>query len=299
MHIFIKKTALFVVLFLFPLVLFEVYVRNQWIDPYDAKRAFLENEKNTCEVLVLGTSHAWAGVNPEWVSDNCLNVANAFQPFYYDYRILEKYVPQMESLKAIVLPMSYTSFFNKPSTYHQNLYSIYWGLSPYGEKMISDHSLVLSLGLKRLLERLINDENNFVNKGWLALEGEYDGSPKLAKNRLAHMHENMDMKNWDEAVSWLDKILALGEKHGLRMILFCPPYSSELNRQMESYPYNHRINDYLISLSKNKNVELLYFNNNEIYGNDLFKDADHLNTAGAFVLSNAIHEVLSNPITTN
>ncbi len=299
MHIFIKKSALFLVLFLLPLVLFEVYVRNQWIDPYDAKRAFLENEKSTCEVLILGTSHAWSGLNPEWVSKNCLNLANAFQPFYYDYQILEKYIPQMGSLNTIILPMSYTSFFNKPSAYHQNLYSIYWNLSPYGETMISDHSLVLSLGLERLVERLIDNENNFVNKGWLALEGEYNGSFKLAKMRLDLMHENMDMQNWDESVSWLNKILALGKEHKLRMVLYYPPYSKELNRQMEAYPFNQRINDYLTTLSGNDNIELHYFNNNEIYSNDLFKDADHLNAEGAFVLSSAIREILFNSITIN
>jgi len=297
MHIFIKKTALFVVLFLIPLFLFEGYVRTQWIDPFDAKRAFLENEKNTCEVLILGTSHAWVGLNPEWVSDNCLNLANAFQPFYYDYHILEKYAPVMPALKTIILPMSYTSFFSKPSAYHQNLYSIYWGLAPYGKPMISDHSLILSLGLKTLIERLLKGENNLVNRGWLELKGEFNGSPNLTKRRLKMMHDVMDMDNWEESVGWLNKILELAKEKDLRVVLFYPPYSREMNRQINEYPYEQKIEGYLNGLHDDENVELYYFNNNTLYGNQLFKDADHLNEKGARILSRTMKEIVSNPIT--
>ena len=271
----------------------EGYMRTPKFDPFGSKHAYLEENKNKCDVLIIGSSHAWAGLNPEWISPNAINIANAFQPLFYDYKILERYISEMDALEVVILPMSYTTFFNLPSAYHQDMYAVYWGFPVYGEKKLENYSLVLSLGIKSLFDRIINQEDNYQNKGWKEFTGNLDASPERTAKRVEMMHDVMSMDNWKENTSYFENIIRICRDHKKKVFLFYPPYTIELNQQIGASPYLLKMKSYLSGMEKQNGVVLYDFNDNEQYPDSLFMDADHLNRSGAKKLSDSVRQLIS------
>ena len=179
------------------------------------------------------------------------------------------------------------------------MYSIYWGLSPYGKKKVENYSLFISLGVHGILNQIDMNVDHFANNGWLEFHEKFNGSQEMTEARIGSMHEKMDKKNWEECIGWLEKIFAFCNDHDIRLILFAPPYSEELNNQIAEFPYQEKIDKFLADISSSSNLEFYDFNNNKVYVDSLFSDADHLNANGAKLLTDAFKEILSNPLSLN
>ncbi len=65
------------------------------------------------EILCLGSSHAYFGINPDFISPPCFNAAHPSQSLKYDFEIVKKYQDKWESLKVIVIPVDYFSLFSE------------------------------------------------------------------------------------------------------------------------------------------------------------------------------------------
>ncbi len=287
-------------LFLSPIVLLEVYLRQPSVDEFSAKYAFLEENIKSCEVLLMGSSHTQTGLNPEWLDMNSVNVANFSQPFYYDYRILEKYTQEMQSLKAVVLSLSYPVFYSAPTDRQENMYSIHWGLEPYsGKKNIDNYSAVLALGLENSIARIFNGENYYQHRGWYESEETFKGTLIEAENKVETWHGMMYDEEWEDCVGWLDRIIEKCEKYNIRLILYLPPFAKSLNDLIAEDHWLKKILSYCEKI-KNKNaVTFVNANDNEIYSDNLFRDPDHVNKNGAIILTKTINDALNTPLSNN
>lgn len=73
----------------------------------------MDKNSNSIEVLILGNSHAFDGINPKYIQYKTFNFAYHSQEFIFDELLVEKYIKQMKNLKCIVFTMSYFTLFEK------------------------------------------------------------------------------------------------------------------------------------------------------------------------------------------
>ena len=93
-----KPFLLKVFLFLLPVNLAIVAVELQLRtipNAYSLKKTQLDNLCEELEILCLGSSHAFFGINPVYFSKKAYNAANFSQTLDYDQKILEKYIDKM------------------------------------------------------------------------------------------------------------------------------------------------------------------------------------------------------------
>ena len=128
MRKFLKKILLYALPIILMAVAMELLV-EQIPNSYTYKRQYMEQHASEIQTLVLGSSYAYDGIDAELLP-SAFNLANSSQCFEDDYRLLSKYLLQMDSLKAVLLPLSYSSLQMVSSSNRRGYYTIYMDLYP-------------------------------------------------------------------------------------------------------------------------------------------------------------------------
>ena len=111
----------------------EVLIRNIPSDFKD-KRDYLEAHSNEIETLILGSSHSFHGLNPEFFSSKTYNAAFSSQILFYDLEILRRYESDLTELEWVILPISPPLLYSIPpekkifSEYYK--YQVEYDISP-------------------------------------------------------------------------------------------------------------------------------------------------------------------------
>ncbi len=74
---------------------------------YFTKKIAFEKQLPNLEILSVGSSNAYFGINPEYFSYPGYNFAFNAQSMYYDEALVMKYVDKMPKLKIVILPAIY------------------------------------------------------------------------------------------------------------------------------------------------------------------------------------------------
>jgi hypothetical protein len=74
---------------------------------YFTKKIAFEKQLPNLEILSVGSSNAYFGINPEYFSYPGYNFALSAQSMYYDEALVMKYVDKMPKLKIVILPAIY------------------------------------------------------------------------------------------------------------------------------------------------------------------------------------------------
>ena len=125
---FIKKISLYLLPIVILVIGLEVYVESI-PNSYTYKRQYMEKHAAKIQTLVLGSSYAYDGIDGELLP-SAFNLANSSQCFEDDYRLLAKYLPMMDSLQTVILPLSYSSLQMVSSSNRRGYYTIYMDLYP-------------------------------------------------------------------------------------------------------------------------------------------------------------------------
>lgn len=89
----------------------EYLVRNA-PNEYQYKAEWMEKNASRVETLILGTSHAFYGINPSYLGPNAFSLAASAQSLQYDEFLFFKYAPKCKNLKTVILPISYFTLFS-------------------------------------------------------------------------------------------------------------------------------------------------------------------------------------------
>jgi len=127
---FIQKTVLFILPLVILISPMEPLLRNIPND-YSYKMEYLTNNSNNITKLFLGNSHAFSGINPDYISGNSFNAGHLLQTIDLDYKILTKFDNNWKKLKIITIPIDYATLFasykNRDDAYKKN-YNIYYNM---------------------------------------------------------------------------------------------------------------------------------------------------------------------------
>ncbi len=306
-----KKFIIKIILFALPVlaasIAIEILLRKIPND-YVLKKQYLDRHAAEIETLILGSSHSYYGINPDYFSAKTYNAAYISQTLNYDYKILKKYLGNLKSLKHIVIPVSYAILFSKleagSESWRTKNYTIYYGFRP--SQSLTEYSEVLSNRFNVNMYRLIsyygsgNTNTSSSKLGWgtnykskKATDLAKTGTIAAKRHTRDHIHSGKYQQIFKENQQLLESVIQCCKEKAVRVLFLMPP-------AYETYRQHLNPDQLKITIETMKKLCSKY--NNCIYLNLLsdsnfvaadFYDADHLSEKGAKKLSEQINQILT------
>lgn len=241
-----------------------------------AKRDTVLRHKDSCEIIVLGSSHVAYGINPAFIGPNCYNLGSNSQDLYTARQLLEYLRPQLPKLKKVILCI--------------DVFSRGWCL----DRTSAEHICAAYTYLYGINYQLFNDRHNYLKK-CKALDNEplltvaningYLNPPKLNFTDTAESRVKLHLKSHNRECSQYAHIENIVKNKDLcsrlQIILLLPPLRRDYQ---ELLPPNLLAND-IRPLIADSTVRVLDFSSDSDFMFDDFYDFDHLNPRGAEKLS--------------
>lgn len=299
-----KKFLVLLIIFIFPvivtLIATEILLRNI-PNEYSIKKEYLDANSNNIEILVLGNSHTYRGVNPAYIKGEVYNAAFFSQSLDYDFAILNKYNGDWDNLRSIILPISYGSLYTNLDSgiesWRAKNYNIYFDLSK-GEEwkyLTETFSSPLKSNIFRINDYYFRnlDISPVTELGWYH-KGEDNLPQLLVENgkQAAERHTKKSNSLLKSNLDQLQNILSLAKQNKWKILFVTTPTFHTYWEHLSQNQMNNTIE--IISKLSLQNDFVKYYNfiDSPEFTKEDFDDADHLNGKGAAKFS----EILNNLI---
>ena len=285
---------------------------------YSYKNGWMTNNINKVKILNLGSSHGYYGIDPSIFSVKSFNAAYHTQSIKYDYFIFNKFYNQMDSLRVLILPISYPSLFVQEQIMGKSLmyYSIYYNCDYH--RFIPKYNLEIWHGLR--INKIINfflEGDNYLqcdelgygttNKYNMRCANWKNYGFKLAKSYTvkecyAYIIRNIVRNNYDylkilecmaePCMCQIQGMIKMCAKKNATVILLTMPTHITYRENIDSLQMD-------VTIKKCKKLEREY--NNVIYMNlfddsrfvdEDFFDTDHLDEFGATKLTMILKQTI-------
>lgn len=288
---FIKYTFLFILPFIIGAGIME-YLLRKIPNDYFIKNEYLTNNSAEIKILILGSSHSLNDLDPSLFHKKAYIGANVSQTLDIDYKVLQKFEDQLDSLEYIIIPISYHSLFSKLDTgiedWRSKYYNIYYNIkieqSPLKTPMILTGTM--KYNLQRLNTYYLKGQTADVNideLGMIKMKPCRD-LEKLKKEstKAANRHTSPNINYFlNENLKYLDEIIELANKMNAKVIFFTPPFHKEYRALLNQKQLDITIQA-IEKINNNKNV--FYYNFIDTYTEYQLQDfanGDHLSYLGA------------------
>lgn len=284
--------------------LYYKYNRN---DDTDTGKFY--NMPNKIQIANIGNSHGLCSFNYADLEDEyvCFNFALTGQSIEYDESILKQYISRMADNSVMIIPVSYVTFFLSDWNFSDEDFNVknqrYFGILSY-KNMIRTS---LSEYIKRKYFGLIFtdmradmmtaiDNKLFINTP--DKEGEEIPETDFAKDAYDAYYRHVgsfliDGKYQfkDELVKCLYNMISLCKDNNVIPVLVTTPCVKEYNDFVEK-EFLSEFNEILSKVIEDTQVSYYNYCDDERFVNryDLFKNADHLNGAGAVIFTDIFYE---------
>jgi len=269
---------------------------------YLFKKEYLDKNSDNLQVLFLGSSHAFYGINPADFSSNSFNASHISQSLDYDFEILKKYNNHWGKLECIVLPISYSSLFGRLETgvesWRVKNYTIYYGMT-CSDKLIN-YSEVLgnkpSANLMRIGSYYLLGHTSIScsNLGWgLNYNSKNKNDLSVTGKIAARRHTKKDDKYFLENVGILKSMIEFAKNKRAKVFLYTPPAFHTYTENLDSTQLNKTINTLIKIVGQYDNVTYQNFLLDSSFSATDFFDADHLNEIGAKKLTCKIDALIN------
>ena len=288
---FILKATIFIIPLIAILVGLE-YIAQQTPNSYRYKDEFVENNCDSINTIILGSSHSFYGINPDFLGNNSFNLANVSQDLKFDLYLLRRYIDKCNNLKTLIVPISYFTLYETPldrgnEKFRVKFYERYMGycdtiqnkvekLEIYNVKIFQEKTT------KYFMSLCGKDTDYGYNlNGWAT---GYNVS-KIDKNidsdaiKTVVRHTPND-QYLTENIEYLNQIAELCHKHNIRLYFITTPTLSAYYNKIDTERWNFTksvVNEVCIKYNAS------YFNylNDDRFNECDFYDIDHLCHKGA------------------
>ncbi len=259
---------------------------------YQLKKEYLDQNATEINTLILGSSHTFYGLNPDYFSKKTFNAAYVSQSLDLDFQLLNSYQSKLKNLKTVIIPISYFSLFETLETdvekWRIKNYVIYYGFENKYQFTDNFESLDnhIALNIKKMIKHYVLDKpyltashlgwgTNFNSKNKKTLNGAFTAKKHTAKN--------FDL--YDENVKSLQKIIALCTKKNINIVFITTPTHSSYHQNLNAIQLEKTTETISELVQNSTNCIYLNYLKSEKFTNEDFYDADHLNEIGAKKLS--------------
>jgi hypothetical protein len=257
---------------------------------YVSKKEYLDKNSDDIKILFLGNSHAFYGINPEFVSLKSFNASHISQSLDYDYEIMKKYKNHWSNLQCIVIPISYFSLFSRLETgiesWRVKNYTIYYGINSTTD--YSNYSEVFSnkiaVNFNRLNAYYLDGNSGITssNLGWgLNYSSKIKRDLKETGISAAKRHYMYNDKNFYWNTNKIKSIIEFAIIRNVKILFYTPPADFTYSEFLDHKQLNQTFK-YMSNLdAKYENINYHNFLYDSTFVVDDFFDADHLNEIGA------------------
>jgi hypothetical protein len=299
---FIIKGLIFILPLFFILAFIE-YKLHGIPNGYNKKRAALESQLDSLQVLVLGSSQSLHGINPAYFSLKGFNVANNSQSLYYDTQIALKYIDRMKQLKCVVVSISYFSLWNQledlPEDWRDSFYYYFWDIKYPGLETLNakNYSLIMLYGTQNALQYTVQSFNvdlasDLSPNGWIKTDT-ITNNPQISdesgRKRVKFHDKIRHEKRFEENIAMLENFIAECKKHNADVTFIMSPVYETYYRYADREVIQKN-NFALNKLCQKYGCRYFdYFTDTRFSIKD-FNDNDHLNFMGAKKFSTILND---------
>lgn len=286
---------------LFPVLAFvvtcEVALRSVDND-YKYKNNWLSDNASTVQVLSLGSSHGYFDIDPTQFDLPAFNAAHVSQDIKYSNFIFNKFVDEMDSLRFVIFPISYstpfTSLEGSIETWRVKYYMIYYHC-PYYPYNLKYH-LEIADGI--LLPKVIKAIRGKADNRYCSDLGQ--GTRYKLENRSANWKESgkeaavrhtgngIDIEQYQKNLPMLKEMLETSKSKGIKVILLTTPTYQTYRENLQEEKLNMTFDCCRALQEEYDNTVWLNLLDDDRFTDDDFYDADHLNEFGAKKLSSIV-----------
>lgn len=241
----------------------------------------LENADKV-ETIILGNSHTYYGIRPQFLSGIAFNMANSSQGLREDLFLLKYNENKYKNLKTVIIPISYHSLFwieleNDTEWYRERYYKIYMDCNRHSDFSIYNFEMSHSTSaIKKLKAFPKSPDCEMFGNGLSSYHKEklLDGWSHVKRHEA--MSNIEDLHNMD----YLREIIRFCESNGIMLVLITTPcwhtYYDNVNQQQIS-----KMHELIKQIQMEYKLPYLdYLKDNRFIAED-FADPHHLSDIGA------------------
>lgn len=256
---------------------------------FNYKYNYVKNNSNNISILLMGNSYFENSFNPHLLGDSTFDMAASARWIYYDKELMEKFVPEMDNLKAVIFPMGYKYPFMGSHHFvdsislrcvdylHEKYMNVWYDRFP--ENFI--RSLYVVDGL--VSGTKLFDNNMYCDPmGYSAYIGHQNDNWKNEHNiDSEEVFSKEPEKQVEEYFGYLRDMVAVCNQHGVRFIVVTPPCHDSFlaNVKQEKVKLLH---DLMEGIGSEYAIEYVdYLQDGEFREDSLYFNCSHLNSDGA------------------
>lgn len=303
----IKRVALFLIPIFAFLAAYEVIMRNIEND-YSYKNNWLSDNCNTIELLAIGSSHCYYEINPADFSLNSFNAGHEAQSIKYDYLIFNKFYKEMDSLKYLIVTISYGDpiYFMEDNpanigTYIKN-YAIYYHLP--ANRIKENFELSNGINIRALLNYFTNgttlkqcSEIGYYTHPIISKKNwKNDAVDRARLHSINQLSESMILKikeNYNENMIYMNHIINSCRSRGVQVILLTTPIHESYRAHINENEWTLTTNFCHQLVQDFDNVSYINLFQDSRFNDEDFLDSYHLNDNGATKLSLILNDYIN------
>lgn len=269
---------------------------------YSFKKEWMDKNNQSVEGLILGSSHSFYGINPQYMKSKCFNLANVSQTLYYDDFLFSEYIDKCPKLSFVILPISASTLYGKLENgsewYRAIYYKLYMGCNNH--KGLSKYNFEIS-NIKNAKGKVLA---LLQNKDIIKCNSFGYGSEYRLRNKgknwddgaLSARRHTADASKWlyfHTNEGYLEHIAKRCQERKIRLILITVPARPSYYTNLNEAQMNQ--NTTAIKRIEDKFNDVVYYNflkDNRFQSDDFF-DADHLSEIGAKKLTMILQDIVS------
>lgn len=304
-----KKFLLQLTKFLTPLFIVMLilnYTFYQLPNSYKEKEELIDSQEKDIEVLVLGSSHPYQGINPAYFDIKGFNLANSGQDFYYDTKMVQRHIDNLSNLKMVIFTVSYHSFefriANQAENHRVLFYQRYHGVPPEKKGLIRSIEAQIAIlnYQKSYFSSIFRGKNIFKKQrsmsdlGFVAVATVGEKNDQTGRDKIKAHHAEMNPEDFDLSYKYLAQTISLLEQRNIKVVLLSLPVYETYSNNFDPQKYIE-MQEAIKKFQEDKNIEYsnYLFDKNFTYAD--FANDDHLNTAGAEKMSKMINQEIIQP----
>lgn len=289
---FILKISIFLIPLLMVLTAME-YIAQSSPNSYRYKNGYIDENSDSIKTLILGSSHSFYGINPQYLENNSFNLANVSQDLKFDLYLFEKCIVKCKNLKTLIVPISYFTLYETPldsgeEKFRVKFYEHYMG---YDDTLLYCFEKLELFNPTIFQEKIANSVKYYFDKkqefgydslGWATgyNVSKIDKDIESDALKTIERHNSGSDMYVRENTDRLRNIAELCHKHNIRLFFITTPTLPEYYSKMDNDKWDFTtstINDICLKY----NASYYNYLKDERFDKSDFFDADHLCHKGA------------------
>lgn len=297
-----KRLILKIVLFLLPIIILAVsleFLLQQIPNDYTYKKNYLTEHAGEIQILILGSSDTFYGLNPVYFSQNTFNASHVSQTLDLDLKIFNKYKHNFKDLSTVIIPISYFTLWGKleegVEAWRIKNYALYHDMNT---KSVTDNFELLngklSLNIQRFYKYYFKEKDAIIcsELGWgtdysseIKNNLEKTGKAMASYHTVDDINSDKNRKIFAENIKILNTFAELCNLKNIKLIFLSTPVYRTYLENLNPEQLNIMLETIGNIVEKYENCQYINLMDDPDFTAVDFYDANHLNEIGAKKLS--------------